>query len=307
MYVGEFISKIRQRTGQTRYAVDASGNPTEGIPQATVIDFINEAEQFLQAAVVATQTTLCDVSEDIDLVANQQSYTLTDNIHFGNQIRNVQYSFDGEERNFRDLPQLRDEYRRAHSVSDPYGYIRRGSSIDLVGIPSRAGGVLRVWFPRQWDEINFRIGQITSKNATPTTEITLDNDSYLDALALATCERFCIVNLYGTVLDYDCQATSYNSGTRVLTIPSQTLVGTTGHFLVLGRFSTTHLDVALPTTLVQQYVKIEAQMRMFDQKASVEAIRESKHLVTRYNAIIEAFQNELLDQTDIPIDDPTLV
>lgn len=305
MYVGDLITKIRNRTGQTRYSVDASGIPTEGIPQSLIVDALNEARAYIQAAIVSAGSFICDTYTDIDVVAGTQSYELEDNVHFGNKIRNVQYSVDGTERNFRDLPQMRDEDRRGYLVGSPIGYIRRNRLIELVGIPNLAGAVIRVFYPREWDDFSLRVGQITSRT---TTAITIDNDSYLDNLGLANAptQSICIVNNDGSVDDYDIEVTSYDSGTRVLTIPARTLVGDAGDFVVLGRFASSHTD-HLPSPLVQQYIKVETQMRMFDQKVSVEAIRENGFLKKIYEAVLEGYEDELLDQTDIPVDDPTIL
>lgn len=300
MYVGDFITKIRQRTGKIRYSVDASGNPTEGIPQSVVLDFINEAKDFLQAGIVSAGSTICDEMEEVAIVANTQTYQLVGPVHLGKKIRNIQYSLDGQVRNFRDLRQLRDEERAGYSASDPYGYILRGKKIDLVPIPSKSGGKFRCWFPRQWDDMNLRAGQITSHT---TTQIILDNDSYLDPIALGSAVYFCTVKLDGTVKDYGIAVSSYNSGTRTITFPTTTLTCSDQDFVVVGQFATTHTDY-LPTPLIQQYIKLEAQMRLFDQTSSIDAIRENKHLQTRYEAIIEGYEDEILDEVDIPVSDP---
>lgn len=303
MYVGNLITKIRQRTGKTRYSVDSSGNPTEGIPQTLVLDFINEAKDFIQAAIVSAGSTICDVQLEIDITANEEEYTIADNVHFGNKIKNVQYSFDGNARNYRDLPQLRDEERSSRTDSSLTGYIRRGKKLILVPIPSRAGGKIRPEYPRQWDDLGLIVGQVTSSTST---QIVLDNDSYLDAVQLSLLtgtSKICTVDSDGEVQDYNLSVVSYNSGTRTITITSTTLAVSAGGFVVVGAYATTHTDF-LPTPLVQQYIKVEAQMRMFDTTTSVDAIRENSFLKKIYEAIIEGYEDELLDEVDIPISDP---
>lgn len=303
MYVGSLITKIRQRTGKTRYSVDSSGNPTEGIPQTLVVDFLNEAKDFIQAAIVSTGSTICDEELVVPLVANQADYILSDNVHLGNKVRNIQYSFDSALRNYRDLPQLRDEERTSRTDSSPYGYIRRGKKLTLVPIPSRAGGSIRVEYPRQWDDFGLIVGQVTS---TSSTTIVLDNDTYLDSVQLGLLtgtSKVCIVDSEGEVQDYDLAVVSYTSGTRTITITSSTLVGGAGDFVVVGAFVSTHTDF-LPSPLIQQYIKVETQMRMFDTTTSVDAIRENSFLKRVYEAIMEGYLDELLDETDIPISDP---
>lgn len=304
MYVGDFITKIRQRTGKTRYSIDASGNPTEGIPQTLVIDFINEAKDFIQAAIVSTGSLICDSKEEISIVSGTSDYSVVGPVHLGNKIRNIQYSFSGQTRDYRDFPRLRDEQRTNIPCSVAYGYISRGTQISIIPPPSQSGAKIRPEYPRQWDVVNLRAGKVTSKaGGPPSTSILLNNDAYLDAVALGTAQQICLVDLYGTVLDYNVSVTSYNSSTRTLTIPATTLVGSTGAFVVVGRYATTDTDV-IPSSLILQYIKIESQMRMFDQSSSIDAIRESSFLGKIYSAVIEGYQDEILDDTDIPINDP---
>lgn len=308
MYVGDLITKIRLRTGKNRYSVDSSGVPTEGIPQALVIDFLNDAKEYLQAGIVSSGSLICDLetNDEISIVSGTETYETTYPIHMGNKIRNVQYSFSGEERDYRDLPQLRDEARI--NVPAPYaqGYIRRGRVIEIIPPPSATGPKIRPEYPREWDNLALRAGQITSKNGPPSTAIVLDNDSYLTNYLLSAAQFVSIVSLAGVVKDYNVAVTSYDSGTRTLTIPSTTLVGVAGDFIAVGEWATTHTDF-LPSRLAEQYVKLEAQMRMFDQSSSVDAIRETRHLATRYNAIIEGYEDEILDDIDIPIHDPYIM
>lgn len=301
MYVGTLITQIRTRTGKTRYSVDANGVPTEGVPQSLVLQFINDAKDFIQAMIVSTGSTICDTDSEISIVAGTSRYQVDDNVHMGNKIRNVQYSFDGETRNYRDLPQVRDEERSSRPDSTLRGYIRRGLNIEVVPPPLYSRGKIRPEYPRQWDDLNLRCGTISDKNNTT---LVFEDDANLNAPALSTADYICIVSLAGEVLYYNIPVVSYDAGTFTLTIESTpTSNSIVGAFVTVGEYTTTHTDF-LPSKLILQYIKVESQMRMFDQSTSVDAIRENAFLRKIYDAIIEGYEDELLDETDIPIQDP---
>lgn len=302
LYVGDLITKIRERTGQSDYSEDSTGAATEGISQREILEFINEAKDYIQTAIVSSGSTICDETEVINIVANQPEYQLTGPVHLGNKLRNVQYSFSGQIRDYRDLIQLRDEDELGQPTSNPRGYFRRGKKLVLTPPCSRTGAKLKVSYPRQWDDLSLRCGQITSSPGNGATSIVLDDDAYLINHFLSSAQFVCIVALDGEVKDYAVEVTSYNPGTRTLTIPSTDIVGVAGDFVVVGEYASSHLT--FPTPLITSYVKTEAQMRVFDKEVSVEAIREEKFLKNRFGAILEGYQDENLDAIDIPIQDP---
>lgn len=311
MYVGTLITKIRQRTGKLRYAVDSLGVPTEGIPQSLVLDFLNEGKEYIQTSIISSGSTICDVSGDVSTVAGQYAYQINDNVHLGNRIRNAQFSFSGQERNLRDFPLLRDEQMHYLPLANPTGYIRRGSRIITVGIPTTTGALMRFWFPRTWDNFGLIAGQLSGAHSGATTALALDNDSYLNAVDLGLLDAtsmICIVSSDGTMVQRNIEVTSYSSSTFTITIPSQTVTSSTGDFIVIGKDTTIDTDAVAPNAApmapaVLQYIKTEAQMRMFDVSTSVDAIRENAFLRRIMDAVLEGYEDEL-DESDIPISDP---
>lgn len=308
MYVGELLRKIRQRTGATRYAKGTDGYATEGVTQETILDFLNDAKDYIQVAIVGTGSTVCDESLVIAAVANQEEYEIDDRIVLGNKIRNMQFSNTGALRDYRDLPQLRDEERRTSYSSIPSGYIRRGKFFSPVPIVDRAGGSFRAEYPRQWDDFALPIGVISAKT---TTLITLDSaeTTYYDYIAMTllnSASKLSAVSTAGVVKDYGISMTSANYANGQIVIPTQTLNAAVGDFIVLGEYASSHTN-HLPSSIIEQYVRVEAQMRVFDQKTSIDAIRENSFLKKIYDSIIEGYEDELLDETDIPTPDPTIL
>lgn len=305
MYVGDLIAKIRRRTGALRYSKGTDGYATEGITQETICDFLNDAKDYIQIAIVNTDSTICDEDSIIAVVANQEEYEISDRLVFGNKIRNMQYSNTSQLRDYRDLPQLRDEERRSSTSSSPIGYIRRGKKFSPVPIIDRTGGSFRVEYPRVWDDLQVAIGVISAKTSTT---ITLNpaETVYYDSVAvnlLNSSSKLCSISTAGVVKDYNISVTSAVSSTGVITIPSQTLNCAVGDLIVIGEYASSHTN-HLPTPLVEQYIRVEAQMRVFDQRTSIDAIRETSFLKRIYDAIVEGYENEIMDETDIPLSDP---
>lgn len=300
LYVGDFISKIRQRTDNTDYSVDSNGNPTEGITQNLILDYLNEAQDFIQTAIISAGSTLFDpeAGNTQNTVANQEAYEISDNVHLSNKVRDVKYSYSGNERDFRNLPPVSSEQEFSRYANHPSGYIRRGRSILLRPIPTQATAKLRCFYPRQCDALDIRRGQITSSPGAAATSMTLDNDSYLDSASLSNAQYICTVDQFGEVQDYAIPITGYNSSTRVLSFASRTIAAVLGEFVVIGEYATSHLNY--PLKLMEHYVKIETQMRVLDKDSSVDAIREQKTLQRLYASIMEAIEDESIDEGEFP-------
>ncbi len=293
----DFITKIRLRTDNDDFS-EANGVTYEGIPQSVIVDFINEAQDFIQTAIVATGSTVFDVRSEQSVVANQETYTIDDNVHLGNKIRNMEYTYSGEERDYRNLPPGSDEDTSAIYSTHPRFYMRRGTSFLLRPIPEQSTGKVRATYPRQLDEVGLRAGQLTGTPGDAATEIELDDDSWLNDITLGTASWVCIVDNQGVVQDYAIPVTSYDSTTRIITIPATDIVGAAGDYVVVGKYMTSH--ISYPSNMMERYVKLEAQMRVLDKDSSVDAIREGKQLARLYAALIEGHEDEHIDEVEFP-------
>ena len=102
-YVGKIIEDVREHTGNTSYAVDATGATTSGLSQHLILSHIQDAQDHLATLVINTHARIFTATKEISMVAGQEGYSVPDNIHINNKIISVQYSFDGTAVNYTKL------------------------------------------------------------------------------------------------------------------------------------------------------------------------------------------------------------
>jgi hypothetical protein len=303
MYIGKLIEQIiRPKTGNVDFDEDATtGDTTEGISTDLILNFINHALAFLQSRIIAVYPAEF-VEEDIqNTVTDQEEYDIDDNIFLKNKFISIEYSHNGDLQNYFPLPPA-GLHQRDTSSGRPYQYIRRNGKILLNKIPNDSSGTLRVNYYRALDKLDIRRGQITSKTATT---IVLDDDDWLDSPNLGDAQYICIVSNLGVVKDYNVLVSSYDSTTRTITIPSQTLVGIAGDYITIGKYTSTHLPADKPDRMLD-YVQVVAQARIYNTDSSMDEINEKKEVVEILADIIDQFSEMTEDVMEVPIMDEAL-
>lgn len=302
MYIGEIVRLAREKTGNSDFTQDSDGNITEGISTDLVMAFVNDALAFVQSRIISVYPGAF-VEENIQsVVSGQESYTVQDNVFLNNKFVSIEYSQNGALDCYYPLAQV-SLLQRNTSPGQPYQYIRRNGQLLLNPIPNSSQGSLRVNFYRTHDRLDVRRGQITSEDDT---SITLDNDSYLDSVALARAQYICIVSALGEVLYRNIPIVSYDNVTRVIDIASQTLTGITGAFVVCGKYRTTHLQDDMPER-VEDYLRLVTEYKLEATDSSLDAINSKKDVADCLNDLVDGFSELSEDIQDIPIADKDLV
>lgn len=302
-YIGTLIQKIiRPETGNTSYAVDSTtGDTVEGISQDLVVSFINDALAFLQSRIIAVYPSEF-VEESIqNTVVDQEEYTITDNIFLNNKFISVEFSRDGNLDSYYPLPPASLHQRNTRS-GIPFQYIRRNGALLLNYIPKITSHKLRVNYYRALDKLDIRRGTISSKSST---SIVLANDSVLDAFALADAQYVCTVSSLGVVKDYNIPITSYTSSTRTLAFASQTVNAAANDYVVVGKYTTTHLPADKPQRMLD-FCKVFAQAKIQNMDSSTDAIMKIKEVKDVLDDIIDQFSEMTEDITDVPTLDEAL-
>lgn len=302
-YIGTIIDEIiRPKTGNTTYTKDSTtGETVEGISDTIIVSDINDALKFLQSRIMSVYDSEFTEENIQNTVVDQEAYTISDNV-FLNKFISVELSPNGQLDRYFPLPPATLQERDTSS-GRVYQYIKRGNQILLNKVPNTADSKLRVNFYRALDKLDIRRGQITSKTATT---IVLDNDAWLDSLSLSGATYVCIVSSVGLVKDYNIVVSGYDSGTRTITIPSQTLVGDTGDYVVVGRYTTTHLPEDKPERMMD-FAKVVAQARIFNQDSSTEEAAKTREAADILTDIMDIFSQVSDDIVDVPIIDADLV
>lgn len=304
MYIGTLIENIiRPKTGNTAYSVNATTGVTEeGISQDMIVSFVNDALAFIQSRIIAVYPGEFVVENVQNTVADQEEYSIDDNIFLKNKFISVDFSEDGELKNYYPLPPAGLHQRNTNSGT-PYQYIRRNGKILLNPIPDDAQGKLRVNYYRWLDRLDVRRGKVTS---VTTGTIVLANDSDLDPFALADAQYICVVDKYGVVQDYNIVVSSYDSVSRTINIPiSDDYNVAANDYVVIGKYTSTHLPADKPDRLLD-YCKVFTQARLHNMDSSTDEISERIEVATVLQDIVDQFTEMTEDIQDVPIIDNLL-
>lgn len=295
-YVGEIINAVRKRTKNTDSSVGTDGEATSGVTDDLILEFLNDGQDYLQGRVLSVFPDEFVASKDIS-VDGSSSYEIADRVFMDNRLISVKYSVSGRERDFRALSPITIAEQSHDTNTHPYSYVRKNGAISPSPIATSSVGKFRVYYYRSLDDVDIRRGKIASTTATT---IVLEDDSDLDNNALADAEYICISDINGTVQDYNVIASSYTSGTRTITIPSQTLVGGTADYITVGRYTTTHSK--LPSE-AERVIKIYAQKRLMDTDESTRSVVEDSEFQAALSDILQTFSDVTQDIEQIPIID----
>lgn len=302
MYVGDIIRLARETTGNANFTQDSSGNITEGISNDLALAFLNDALAFIQGRIIAVYTAAW-VEENIQsCVADQEAYSINDNVFLNNKFLSIELSSNGDLENYYPLAPA-SLFQRDTSSGRPCQYIRRNGELLLNPIPDSSNYSLRVNYQRTIDRLDIRRGQITSENGT---SITLDNDAYLDSVALGRAQYVGIVSSLGVVANRNILVTSYDATTRVITIPSTTIGDVTGYFVVCGKYRTTHLQADVPER-IEDYLRMALEHKLYKVDSSLDQINQREDVSTCISDIVDNFSEMTEDIQDIPIADPGMV
>ena len=294
-YVGSLITRIRERTDNLGFSEDSSGNITEGLSDNLILDFLNDAQDYLQSRIISVYPNIFTAEALLSMVANQEAYSIDDNLFIGNKYISVHYSIDGQTRNYVRLPQKTIAERMTTSALHPLFYFRLDGQFYFNPIPSAAGGKARIVYYRELDNLDIRRGTISSASGV---SIVLANDTVLNNNALGDAEYVCVVDKNGDVQDYNLEVSSYDSGTRTITLASShTFVGGANDYVVLGQYASTHSD--LPPNC-ERYLRVYAQKRVLNKDSSIDAVAEEAELQMMEREILESFSEISQDITEIP-------
>lgn len=304
------ITAARRRTKNENYEVDSTTGVTRsGIPDDLFVEWANDAQDHLQAAILAAFPNEFVSEKTINIVANQEAYTISDNVFINNKLICVEYSFSGNARDYEILDQGTIRDRQTYS-GYPNFYIRISGQILLNPIPKSSQGTIRVSYYRELDDLDVRRAQV---NGTPSGSIiTVDTMSAVEQLRVNAAEYLSICDAHGEPLLYAAPiSTSGSTTTITLTsavsgflVSGVALAGLDNGIVTLHKYGTTHSK--LPTNC-ERYIKTYMQKRALTAGESNTSLEEDAELLKIEEDIIASFNDESRDIEFIPIIDEDII
>lgn len=301
-YIKELLTQARRQTGNETFS------STSGISQDTLLEYVNDAQDHLQAVIVNKFPIEFVVQKIISVVSGQEEYTIDDNVFVNNRLLSLQYSTSGLAADYYSLRQKSVRDRITDTDTHPSFYIRRSGKILLNPIPSTSTGKLRVEYYRELDTVDIVRGNVSSTTLSGANlvDITLADDSDLDTAGLSEIggtrvKYICFNNNFGEVTDYAIPILSYNSSNRVLTLDTTTpypVSASPGLRVTLGKYSTTHSK--LPENC-ERYLKAYLVMKILMQDSSADVGEATSELSKIEQDILSSFGDVSEDLEHFPV------
>ncbi len=292
-YIGDILDAVRRDTHNVSWTDDVDNR--EGTTTNALLRWANWAQEHAQGKISKTYPIFFEAEEEIDIVGDQATYIVSDNVYLGSRIRLVEYSRSGSVRDYVRLKPF-NPYNKLNSSGNPQCYHRQNGSIRVGPVPDVSAGTLRVTYERKLDRLDIRRGLVQGVTLAggQLTALSIDiAEDNFDATALEAATHLCLCDSYGTVKMYNIPITSIDSTTGVVTLSAFTYAegedADAGDYVTVGKFTTTH------SALVddfERYISEYVARRMLYKDSSADAFDVGDEFRT-----LEA---ELVDSMKIP-------
>ena len=275
-----------------------------GIQDSEFIQYLNDAQYHLQAAIVHNHPNVFVEEVLISAVADQEKYDLPSNCFLGNKVHNVEYSQTGREEDFYVLQQDTIKSRASGVTGYPARYMRLSGQILLAPEP-QSGGIIRVNYVKRLRELTTskaKTDSITTVTSGANFDISLDNVSFnTDFDAIGNTDFICIVDRKGnnivknievvssTTDKITCKAHTVETG-EVTSIPA-------GSFILDGEDVTSHSELDIS---VERFLIAYASWKILKRDSSVDSTEAIQELQLMQEEIIKSYALITDDVTFIP-------
>lgn len=307
--VDDIITRARYRTKNSNYTYNAStGVYSAGVSSELFLDALNDAQDHLQAKLVTLGTNLFIIDEVKTIVADQGEYSLSTR-SFGNAgIVNVFYNPSNNTTDYGIPLKYQQPRDRRFFTGYPVAYTLYGNSatLALTPIPESGVGFIKVSYQQELNDLDVRRGKISGTPAT--TDIVLAASGPTpDQYEIEGSDYICVTDRYGTQQLTNGLFSSYDSGTRTITLAANvstyletgvTLADLDGSYVTVGKYTTTHSK--LPD-ICERYLRTYAQKRVMTTRESNTSIEEDQELLKMEGEILEFYSDENRDVDEFPI------
>lgn len=287
--VTRLIDQVRRQTENEEFS------DFTGIKDEEFIQYLNDAQYNLQAAIVHQHPRVFVNEKIIQAVSGQEKYSLPSDCFLGNKVHNVEYSPTGSDDDYYVLEEDTIKYRDTGVKGAPVKYIRLSGKILLSPQP-QSGGKIRINYVQGLRELHKASAKTSAQVTIPdggssNIIIPLNNDVFTTNVSLLqTDPSICIVNEFGEALVTNLSVVEITStqitckphtlsSEDVSTIPADSVI-------VPGFNSTTHseLDVA-----VERYLIAYTAWKILKRDSSVDSQEAMMELRLMQEEIVKSY------------------
>lgn len=298
----ELITQVRQETENVGYGTDY------GIPQSEFIQYLQDAQEQLQAAVLVAnpRCSWFDKQVTYSITSLQKDYAIpAADAYYKNQVRCVEFSLDSQDNYYVPLPRMDFMHLQNYAVWPPNGYALYGGYIRLGPPPSSGIGSVRITYVSRLPKLGLPIGQATSLTGAA---LLLDSDTFLDATTCGTVPPgYLSLTSYstGASVSLSVSVSAYTSGTRTFTASTPTYE--TGY--TSANIATSLVTSGANSTCVsklpddcERYLIKYCAWKILKRDSSLEAADAGSELTQIEKAIVSAAEGAYTDNQVIPME-----
>lgn len=260
----QIIAQIRRQSKNEDFG------PNSGISQEEILYYVNEGLADLQAAIVNEHEVAFVTEGFIDTVANQEVYSLPNNMLDHGGILTVEYSDSGNDQYYYKLDPLHPRERSTRVSASPSFYIRRSNTILLRPVPaSSVVNGLRLQYIKRLDKLDIRRGLVNavSFSGNTITNLTVSLSTVTNPNGFDQDDYICVVDKDGNVKTRNIRFDSFdtNTGEIVVSAGYEKLTSETitpgEDYIVVGKNTSSHqldIDESIERYLIQ-YATVKVQ------------------------------------------------
>ncbi len=284
-YLEHIITQVRKQT-ENEEVTDFTG-----IQDTEFIQYINDAQHSLQAAITSQHPRVFVKEKVLDVVYGQERYALPQDCYLKNKVFNVEFSPSGLEEDYYTLEEETIKSRVPGVKGSPIKYSRLAG--ELLLIPQATQGKLRINYVKRVNEVDLRRAKVASSesvSSASTWNITLDNAAFLtDTSSLQEHEEVCIVDKKGKIIAKDLPVNALSS--TLLTIDPHTSDSEdgailAGHFVVGGANTSTHGEF---DESVERYIIAYCGWKILKRDSSMDSTEAQTELSIMLGDIVKSY------------------
>lgn len=284
--VDRLIEQVRKQTENEEFS------DFTGISDQEFIQYLNDAQYNLQAAIVQQHPRVFIEETVINIVSGQEKYDLPSDCLLGNKVYNVEYSSSGDQEDYYTLDQDTLKYRSQGADGYPVKYIRLSGKLLLSPTPQQ-GGKLRINYVK-------RLRELDKRQALTSTTFSVSSNSFTIALngeefatevdMLKKHDYICIVDKEGRSLvkNIEISNVSYDDITCVghTLEEGESAEIPAGSYIVGGKDTTTHSELDIS---VERYLLAYCAWKILKRDSSVDSTEASQELEMMLKEIVKSY------------------
>jgi len=302
------VRRVELLIDQCRRSTDNQDfTDTTGIQDEEFLQYLNDAQERLQALILQQHPDQFLVETEIPSVAQQEAYTLPQDAYISSRVKEVWYSHSGNPNNYYRLKKGALAERVDGISSEPCFYLRRNNKLLLQPRPQSSGGLLRVLYQQRLPKLDKRRAVVSAVTLTGNeiTSLTFDPTENIDDEALLEEGYISIVDKYGNVQMRFIPVTAIDTTTGVVTIePGFEFEDgeeiEVGDYALRGTFSSSHSQ--LPET-TERYLLKYGQWVVLKRDSNDESQESNQELKEMEAEIVSSFADPDDSVPLIPITD----